>query len=70
MREPEMALILKECLEAMEDGAVVETVDSERASEIQPLVDLAAQVRSTRDSYVPPVEFFRALGDRLRLAAV
>lgn len=68
MEESALALVLKDCLEAMEQGGEPATVAQRYPAErpeILPLLETAARLRET--VFMPPIpfEFLRDLGRRL-----
>lgn len=68
MEESALALVLKECLDAMERGG--EPVDiaaryPEQRAEIIPLLELAAELRETAAAPPVPFEFLNDLSKRL-----
>lgn len=68
MEESALALVLKECLTAVEQGGeladIAEKYPAER-SVILPLLELAVRLRESGSTCSIPVEFLRDLGGRL-----
>ena len=68
MEESALALILKDCLDAMEQGgepaAIADRYPAERP-EVLPLLETAARLRETGLPTAIPFEFLRDLGKRL-----
>jgi len=68
MEESALALVLKDCLEAMEQGGepatVAERYPAERP-EILPLLEVAVRLRESGTAVPIPFEFLRDLGRRL-----
>ncbi len=71
MEESALALVLKECLAAMERGsepaAIVDAYPPER-SEILPLLEVAVRLRAASGPAPISIEFLRSLGRRLQEA--
>ena len=71
MEESALALVLKDCLEAMEQGGepaiIAERYPAERL-EILPLLDVAVRLRETGVMAPIPFEFLHDLGRRLAKA--
>jgi len=68
MEESALALVLKECLAAMEQGGepadIAEKYPAERL-EILPLLEVAVCLRESSSTSPIPLEFLRDLGRRL-----
>ena len=69
MEEPALALVLEKCLAAMERGSDPKAAAGRYPAledEILPLLQVAAMLRESRDSYPVRAGFLRDLGTRLR----
>ena len=71
MEESVLALVLKECLAAMEQGGEPEAIADRYPavrSDILPLLKVAARLRATADAPPIPTEFLRDLGKQIQQA--
>ena len=71
MEESVFALILTQCLDAMEHGDEAEAVVEKYPvlkGDLLPLLSTAARLRETSGSLPVPTEFLRQLGDSLKHA--